>query len=78
MLYVVKIRLWVARGLPTGGLFPILPMIKVNTFALYRYKTAGKCKLAPPYIRISRQGGAQRGGEIFLGFPAGIDHGAKV
>jgi hypothetical protein len=53
--------------------------MKVNAFSLCLYReTAGKSKLAPPCTGTDRQGGAQRGGEIFLEFSAGIDHGAKV
>jgi hypothetical protein len=53
-------------------------MIKVNALALYLYNQVGKGKLAPPYTGTDRQGGAQRGDEIFLEFFAGIDLGVNV
>jgi hypothetical protein len=31
-------------------------MIKVNAFALYRYKAAGNVKVAPPLTGIGQQG----------------------
>jgi hypothetical protein len=40
-------------------------MIKVNAFALYRYKAAGNVKLTPPCIRISRQGEGSGVAETF-------------
>jgi hypothetical protein len=54
-------------------------MIKVNAFALCLYReTAGKGKLAPPFVEICRQGEGSGVAKIILEFLAKTDHGVKV
>jgi hypothetical protein len=60
-------------GSPQAAFSSYLPMIRVNAFALCRYKPAGKGKMPHYLLEQAGKGRAAGSGNILV-FPAGADH----